>query len=280
MPKKPPYWIGLDLGQSADFSALSVSHRTMIDGLSHYGVVELSRWALGAPYPGIVRDVVNMCQRPKMAEGWKLVIDKTGVGAPVFDMFREAGMRPIGVSITAGQNAHRDPDDRMCWTVPKVHLVSNAKVLLQSGRLTFADRLPNVDDLVKEMLSFEMRFTTAANVTFESWREGAHDDLLLSLCVALWVAEYGQQYRGGIAFPNASGGESTHRPGVKDVLPMPRTGAEINEEAEREQVAKLSRSRKVRIRLGRVGGGLEIHELARKHSLSTRQIQWVLEADD
>ncbi|MCH8093493.1 MAG: hypothetical protein IH953_02765 [Chloroflexi bacterium] len=280
MSKKAPFWIGIDLGQSSDFSTATISHRREVAGVGHYDVVHLQRYELGMPYPEIVRDVIEMVQRPELADGWKLIVDRTGVGRPVFDMFAEARLSPVGVTITAGSEAHRDPDDRNHWLVPKLALISNAKVLLQSGRLHFAKGLKHTADLVSEMMSFEMRYTTAANVVFESWREGAHDDLLLGLAVALWTAEYGKQWGGGVWFPGDVGGASTHRPGVRDALPAPpKTGAEINEEAERKQVANLSRDRKVRIRMGRVGG-LEIHEIARRWSLSTRQVQWVLEADD
>lgn len=281
MSRKAPFWLGCDLGQSADFSTMTISHRREVEGISRYDVVHLARYELGKPYPEIIRDVIRMVQRPELDPGWKLVLDRTGVGRPIYDSFREARLAPIGITITSGSEAHRDPDDRNHWLVPKLALVSNCKILLQSGRLRFAEGLKHTEDLIQEMLSFEMKYTTAANVVFESWREGSHDDLLLGLACGIWAAEYAEQWAnpGPFLHLNMGAPSSTHRPGVKDMLPIPRSGAEINEEMERKQVAKLSQSRKVRIRLGRVGG-LEIHELARKHSLSTRQVKWVLEGED
>lgn len=283
MSKKVPFWLGCDLGQSNDFSTMTISHRRMVDNVSHYDVRHLQRFSLGKPYPEIVRDTVAMVQRPELAPGWKLIVDRTGVGRPVVDMFAEARLRPVGVTITSGAEAHRDPDDRSHWLVPKLALISNAKVLLQSGRLRFAEGLAHTEDLISEMMSFEMKFTAAANVTFESWREGAHDDLLLGLAVALWVGEYGEQWSnpsGGFLHLNMSGGGSRpHRPGVTGALPIPRSGAEINEEAERKEVAKLDRSRRVRIRQAR-SEGAELHAIARQWSLTSRQVKWVLEAED
>lgn len=282
MSKKVPFWLGCDLGQSNDFSTMAISHRYEVDRVSHYDVVHLQRYELGKPYPEIVRDVVKMVQRPELAPGWKLVVDRTGVGRPVVDMFAEARLRPVGVTITSGAEAHRDPDDRSHWLVPKLSLVSNAKVLLQSGRLRFAEGLAHTEDLISEMMNFEMKFTAAANLTFESWREGSHDDLLLGLCVALWTAEYGEQWAnpsGGFLHMGMAATNRPHRPGTRDALPIPRSGAEINEDAERKEVAKLDRSKRVRIRQARAGGA-ELHAIARQWSLTSRQVGWVLEAED
>lgn len=281
MSRKAPFWLGVDLGQSADFSTLTITRRREVEGVSHYGVVHLGRYELGKPYPQIIRDIIRTVQRPELAAGWKLAIDRTGVGRPIYDAFVEANLSPIGITITAGSDPHRDPDDRNHWYVPKLALISQTKLLLQSGRLEFAEGLKHTEDLVSEMMNFEMRYTTAANLVFESWREGSHDDLLLGLACGIWAAENAEQWAnpsGGFMHLNMGAVNRPHRPGVMDALPIPRSGAEINEDAERQQVAKLSDSRKVRIRLGRAGG-LDIHEIARKWSLSTRQVLWVLEGE-
>jgi len=40
-------------------------------------------------------------------------------------------------------------------------------------------------------LNFRYKITQASNLTYESWREGAHDDLVLALSLAVWEAEKG-----------------------------------------------------------------------------------------
>jgi hypothetical protein len=63
-------------------------------------------------------------------------------------------------------------------------------VLLQAGRLKVARELALVDVLVKELLTFRVRITLSANETYAGdWREGQHDDLVLALCLACWMAE-------------------------------------------------------------------------------------------
>ena len=69
-----------------------------------YRVGYLERLPLGTPYPGIVAHIGRLLGRLPAAE---LVIDFTGVGRPVFDMFRFSGITPTGVLIL-GSNGRRN----------------------------------------------------------------------------------------------------------------------------------------------------------------------------
>ena len=60
---------------------------------------------------------------------------------------------------------------------------------LQSGRLRIGATLPYAATLQKELRDFRVKISKAANETYDA-REGAHDDLVLSLAVALFVAEH------------------------------------------------------------------------------------------
>ena len=85
MAKKLPFYIGIDLGQAADYSTNTISRRYEVEGESRYDVVHLDKWPLAHPYPRIVKDVVAMVQRPERQPGWQLVVDRTGVGRPVYE---------------------------------------------------------------------------------------------------------------------------------------------------------------------------------------------------
>jgi hypothetical protein len=89
------------------------------------------------------------------------------------------------VLITSGHTIHFENG---AWHVPKKELVSVLQVLLQSGRLKIAN-LPERELLVKELLAFQVKITTAANETFEAWRERDHDDLVLATALACWWGE-------------------------------------------------------------------------------------------
>jgi hypothetical protein len=181
------FTLGLDLGQAQDYSALVIVEGDVQEGqITHYDVPHIQRWPLGTPYPKIVSDVATMMQLPQLAE-CALVVDATGVGRPVVDMFVAAGCEPKGVMITGGNHATQDPDTGY-WHIPKKELVSTVQVALQSSALHIARALPEAATLTEELLNFQVKITTAANEQYGKWRSGKHDDLVLALALALWYA--------------------------------------------------------------------------------------------
>jgi hypothetical protein len=94
-----------------------------------FQVGHLERVPLGTPYPGIVAHVGRLLG--KLPAGTELVIDYTGVGRPIFDMFTYTGISPLGVLITAG--TAETYDGAIC-SVPKLTLVSRLQALLHEGR--------------------------------------------------------------------------------------------------------------------------------------------------
>jgi hypothetical protein len=62
------------------------------------------------------------------------------------------------------------------------------QVLLQSGGLQIASGIPHGATLVAEMAEMRVKVTTAGNLQFGAWREGAHDDLVLAVALACWGA--------------------------------------------------------------------------------------------
>jgi hypothetical protein len=185
----PVYYVGLDLGQVSDHTALAVLERLLDDGAPRteatYGLRHLERMALGTSYPAIVRDVGDLMTR--LPQGATLVADATGVGRAVIDLLRAAKLRPVPVVVHAGQQT--TVDDRGYKRVPKRELVGTTQVALQQGRLKFAAVLPLVGTLKEELQNFKIKITEAGNDTYEAWREGQHDDLVFALCLACWHSE-------------------------------------------------------------------------------------------
>src|SRR5665647_3713201 len=82
--------IGLDLGQSQDYTALSVlCVLPQLNDKSSMQCAHLERFKLGTPYPRIVDSVLRLTQRPELGGQWHLVIDGTGVGKAVTDLFKD-----------------------------------------------------------------------------------------------------------------------------------------------------------------------------------------------
>jgi hypothetical protein len=182
--------VGVDLGQSQDYTAVSVLRAVpQRDDKTTFQCGHIERLKLGTPYPRIVESVLRLTERPELEDRWSLVIDATGVGKAVTDMFREAlgakQKRLAAVTITSGNAV---TGGRLSFGVPKRDLVTGLLVLLESGRLVFAD-LPEMTQLLAEIPDFRVKITTSGNAIWGTWREGAHDDLILSLAIAAWYAD-------------------------------------------------------------------------------------------
>ncbi len=191
---KPTYFMGLDLGQAQDFTALAILERQGHARGSVYHCRHLQRWPLKTSYPAIVADVSRIVRSPELKGGQAqatLALDATGVGAPVVDMFRAAHL-PVylqPIQITGGSEVSRDGD---VSRVPKRDLVSSSQVALQTGRLKIAPELPDAQTLVRELQNFQVKINLeTAHDSYGAWREGTHDDLVLAVALALWTAQQG-----------------------------------------------------------------------------------------
>jgi hypothetical protein len=182
------YFIGLDLGQAKDFTALAIleQHGQFDDAICH--ARHLQRYQLGTPYPAIVADVGQILQRePLCNHNLTLAIDGTGVGAAVVDMFLQADLRANlhPITITGGDQVTRDG---LAYRVPKRDLVGVVQVCLQTSRLKIASALPEAATLTAELQNFQVKISESAHDSYGSWRGGTHDDLVLALALALWSA--------------------------------------------------------------------------------------------
>jgi hypothetical protein len=174
------FYIGLDLGQRQDFSAVAVVEReeqaqAWMPARRELSVAHLERMGLGTPYPKVVERVCEMMRHPKMAERCRLVVDATGVGAPVVDLLRQEGFagRLSTVTITGGERAHGVGER---WHVPRRDLLAGVEVLLEAGELKICRRLKEAARLVRELEAMSVD------------GGGEHDDLVFAVGLAVWRA--------------------------------------------------------------------------------------------
>ena len=197
-------WIGLDLGKLTDFAAMAVVSRSLAvgaDGLPirtarglqfhRFQVLALRRYQLGTPYTDIVTHVVGQLRRIALQPSPRLVVDATGVGNAVMEMFRSAlrmdpDIEPHAITITGGRDWSRK--GRYDWHVAKVELVGAMRAALESRRVKVARGVAHAEALKRELLDFRVKLTAAANETFAG-SEGTHDDLVLALCLPIWLAD-------------------------------------------------------------------------------------------
>lgn len=204
------YWVGLDLGQANDYSAVTVMQRVTpigadVQHASHeLHIPYLSRPPLRTSYERIAAGVVDRLHKlePVGAFGERreigLCVDATGVGRAVVDMLSaELSRRPGGprvhfwpVVVTGGNRVTRQGG---YLAVPKRNLITAGVVALQSGRLKIGANVENRDVLIQELRDYRLKINVrTGHDQYEPWRAGQHDDLLFSTCLAAWAWSFQQ----------------------------------------------------------------------------------------
>jgi hypothetical protein len=205
------YVIGLDLGQSQDFTALAVLERWAPETSTDkpdYALRHLKRFPLGTAYTDIVPAVAALRRAEPLREA-SLVVDQTGVGRAVVDMLRQSAGCVVPVTITGGHAVTRAEDNS--FHVPKKELVTALQVVMQAHRLQIARGLPDATALVRELQQFQVKITAAANETFGVWRDGQHDDLVLAVALACWWAERTPPFEAPTVMPLRGGSRLLER---------------------------------------------------------------------
>lgn len=194
-------------------------------GDNHYVVHHVGRLPLGTPYPAVVERLKVIYEAEKSrtqprtpAEPNRLdrvypphrttlqfecLVDATGLGDPVIDMLRRAGMDVTPVFLTGGDKAIRQHGE---LRLSKTLMVSNLQVLLQEHRVHLP-KTSESDALVDELLTFEIHINDKAHVETGAFKVGVHDDLAVSLGLATWDSEPGQLVIGSLpGFSDYRGG--------------------------------------------------------------------------
>ncbi|MFZ5781747.1 MAG: hypothetical protein ACOY4R_16270 [Pseudomonadota bacterium] len=150
-----------------------------------FDVRHLARLPLGLSYVDQVAEVRRLLGRPPLRGNAELVIDETGVGRPVGDLFEDAGLSPTRVTITAGENQSGFTTGRR-WHVAKSLLISHLDSRLHTGELRFAATLTEAGAMQEELKDFRRKVSAAGRYSFEA-RVGRHDDLVLAVAIGLWT---------------------------------------------------------------------------------------------
>lgn len=202
-------YLSIDLGKVMDYTALtvldefewcevtkSITHPEVVTSLVpqptgkvKYELTGLKRFERGTSYPKQVAGVTSIFKGLKSTVGppVTLVLDATGVGSAVADLFRTGGLHPVEISITGGEKASSRP---WGFNVPKGELISAIQRVIGTAELKISAELPLAGVLVEEATRMEAKQSpTTGNVTFRH-RDGEHDDLVLALAQAVWLARH------------------------------------------------------------------------------------------
>lgn len=205
------YYLGLDLGQASDHSALAVveepiwrpaagrfiSAATLEQDVIDTGAWRwwqdqrpskpplwlrtLHRYPKGTPYPAIVDDVIRRLGGARVRDDALLVIDGTGVGAAVVDMFRYSALpcEMTSIIITGGARAEGNH-------VPKRDLIGAVQVVLQTDRLLVAQDSEHTAIWQSEMQGYAIKLTDKGHDTYNARADSIHDDCVLAVALAVW----------------------------------------------------------------------------------------------
>lgn len=203
--------VGVDLGQSKDPTSIAVVEKIAAEPAAstnerqmpsvraaarlagaHYNLRLLEQPALGMPYPAQAQMLKSILARQTIAEhDPKVWIDYTGVGRAVYDIFKQERVPNI-VPVTITFGGQEGPNGRGGHNVPKLALVSRLQALMHTGRLHMPDTLPLAKTFRRELLDFRVSYTAIGNATFGA-REGAHDDLILAVALAVYGLDSGRE---------------------------------------------------------------------------------------
>lgn len=222
------FFVGLDLGQAHDHSAVGILEQelkladlpinqqredprmpisfkplapSIIDNT--YLLRYLKRYPLGTPYPEIVEHVFELMQEPMLYHYGRLIVDKTGVGAPIVDMLIKKKLRPIAVVITGGNDVVKVQGKRE-YHVPKADIVSALALLYHSKRIKMSGRLAEAKTLRKEMGDFSYKISRTGHTSYGAEGAGENDDLVLSVGIAAWYALRGNYVKVDVPYQDGA----------------------------------------------------------------------------
>ena len=184
-PIDPVYFVGVDLGQRGSHTAFIILERfeeqpeftDLLRGAPlriRYIVRQAIRVPLGTPYSEVSAQLKTIIQKLTPRGTTILVIDETGAGIPIIEMFRKdfsgTGARLIPLTITSGQTASST-------TVPRAALVTKLQVMAERQELEIAQDCRDIDILKQELANLSLT------------KSSDSDDLALALCLACWRAK-------------------------------------------------------------------------------------------
>ena len=192
-------YFGLDLGKRRDYSALAIleyarpfhTYRNPVNcGMEtefedpQYAIRGLERIPLETKYTDVVDQIRAKLNRAVNRNyDCTLVVDATGVGQPVVEMFRSLPPRvtlaPVVITSAGSESKAKEE-----WRVPKNDLIAGLQVMLETGSLQVAAGLQFANALLEELLEFRATASAKGNEIYE----GPHDDLVLAVALAVWRA--------------------------------------------------------------------------------------------
>jgi hypothetical protein len=197
--QRPSVFVGMDIGQARNYTALATLERRWVaatveefiasagkayTGYWDYRVTKLERIELGTSYVDIahwVKDYLDSIYYPCHKH---LVMDATGVGTAVRDLFRDMKLKAnlVAVTLTASNAAGWRPAAHGLGVSTSRTEVLTKLVTTMEQRIFAIDKKCRFRDvLFQELVNMQMSGKPA-----EGGSSGGQDDLAFALALAVW----------------------------------------------------------------------------------------------
>lgn len=185
------FFIGVDIGQRQDHSAIGVLERRIErcygqdwirvsrveDSVNvRYWLRHVERIPLGTPYEKVIRRVSHVADECAATSSCDVIADATGVGAAVVERLSIVARNVFPVVITSGNLSHKEGN---LWMVPRKDLVGALSVMLERKFLKIALDLPLKAEFERELL--ELRNGGGGS---------GRDDMAMAVALACWKAKW------------------------------------------------------------------------------------------
>jgi len=195
------YHIGLDLGQNDPTAIAIIEDKRLPEWSSpvQQRLGERQRCVVYADrvndtrYPDIARHVASLTQRAPIADRWTLSVDATGVGRAFCDVLDEWQLKHTRVQMTGGMTAS---EQGRFWNVSKNLLITDLASAIETRHLTIAGDLPMRSEFIRELESFQIKFTAAGNQVLDAGGTGHHADMAVACALAWFRSEQPPQVIG------------------------------------------------------------------------------------
>lgn len=199
MSAYPHFIIGASLGVGAEPTAIAVVEQKVLKGDRWLEVTaglrlrHLERLPVETTYPKTVDRISTLLDTPEIKDGEKcggaeVVLDITGSGRAILDIFKRANIQPVVVRIIGAGQREEQIKPTWDWHVPKLELVGALHVAFEDDRLKMAKDLELVPALINEFREFKMRPSRIDPSDPETWRDTEMDDLVFAVALAAWRA--------------------------------------------------------------------------------------------
>lgn len=163
------YTLGVDLARVEDFTVLTVLDSNGRQ-VYHDRFNQIS-WELQ------ISRILDVARR----YGARCIIDSTGVGDPIFEQVRKAGIRTLGYNLSAGS---------------KERLIDGLAIAIEQQRV----RLLDLPVQTAELQNYQYELTPSRNVRMNA-PAGMHDDCVIALALAVEGLKTRVMMDGGRAVP-------------------------------------------------------------------------------